>query len=107
LLNKSDAAKQAAGRRHDALCREIESHNHRYYVLAEPSISDGEFDALLSELQALEAEYPELITADSPTQRVGGAPQQGFVTVQHTVPMLSTAACGAPWTERPLPMWSS
>jgi len=89
LLNKSDAAKQAAGRRHDALCREIESHNHRYYVLAEPSISDGEFDALLSELQALEAEYPELITADSPTQRVGGAPQQGFVTVQHTVPMLS------------------
>lgn len=89
MSNKSDAAKQAASRRHDALCREIESHNHRYYVLAEPSISDAEFDALLSELQALEADYPELITADSPTQRVGGAPQQGFTTVQHAVPMLS------------------
>lgn len=89
MSNKNDAARQGATLRHDALCREIESHNYRYYVLAEPSVSDAEFDALLAELQSIEAQYPELITPDSPTQRVGGAPQQGFATVRHTVPMLS------------------
>ncbi len=64
-------------------------HNHRYYVLDDPEISDGEYDQLLRELQALEAEFPELQTLDSPTQRVGTAPQSEFRKVTRTVPMLS------------------
>lgn len=83
------ADESGARARHEALCREIESHNYKYYVQAEPAISDMEFDALLSELQQLEADFPELVAPDSPTQRVGGAPSQGFKTVQHSVPMLS------------------
>jgi DNA ligase (NAD+) len=75
--------------RHQALCREIEAHNHRYYSLASPVITDQEYDALLYELQRLEEAHPELVTPDSPTQRVGGAPSQGFETVAHAVPMLS------------------
>ncbi len=72
-----------------ALRREIEYHNYRYYVLDEPVISDAEYDALLAELKALEALHPELITPDSPTQRVGAPPAQGFAQVRHEVPMLS------------------
>jgi DNA ligase (NAD+) len=68
---------------------QIEQHNHEYYVLDNPAISDAAFDALMRELKALEVEFPELVTADSPTQRVGGAPLGGFTTVQHRVPMLS------------------
>lgn len=75
--------------RHQDLCREIEAHNHRYYTLASPVITDQEYDALLYELQRLEEAHPELVTPDSPTQRVGGAPSQGFETVAHAVPMLS------------------
>ena len=75
--------------RHGTLCREIESHNYRYYVLAQPAISDREFDALLDELQQLEAAFPDLAGPDSPTQRVGGAPSEGFKTVRHDFPMLS------------------
>jgi DNA ligase (NAD+) len=67
----------------------IEEHNHRYYVLDAPIISDAEYDALFRRLQALEAQYPELCTPDSPTQRVGGAPQTAFASVTHSVPMLS------------------
>ncbi|MBB6428626.1 NAD-dependent DNA ligase LigA [Algisphaera agarilytica] len=68
---------------------ELHRHNRLYYTDAAPEISDREFDELLRELQDLEAEHPELLTPDSPTQRVGGAPIEGFVTVAHTVPMLS------------------
>ena len=68
---------------------EIDRHNHLYYVEAAPVISDREFDRLLQELMDLEAEHPELATPDSPTQRVGGAPIEGFRKVAHKVPMLS------------------
>lgn len=73
----------------EELRRLIEYHNRKYYIDAEPEISDREFDALLKELQDLEAAHPEWITPDSPTQRVGGAPLSGFAQVQHRVPMLS------------------
>ncbi len=68
---------------------QIERHNYEYYVLDSPAIPDAVFDGLMRELKALEAEFPELVTADSPTQRVGGVPLGGFTTVQHRVPMLS------------------
>ena len=68
---------------------EIEQHNYRYYALDDPSISDAEFDRLFRELQTLEAQHPELLTADSPTQRVGVTPVKSFVEVQHRTPMLS------------------
>ena len=68
---------------------EIEQHNHRYYVLDDPLISDAEYDLLFRELQAIEAEHPELATADSPTQRVGGKALEAFQPVRHAVPMLS------------------
>ena len=71
------------------LREEINHHNYRYYVLDSPLISDAAFDRLLSELQALEQSHPELITPDSPTQRVGAAPLRQFSSVQHSVPMLS------------------
>lgn len=68
---------------------ELDQHNYRYYVLDEPSVPDAEYDRLLRELQALEAEHPELVTPDSPTQRVGGAALSAFTQVRHEVPMLS------------------
>src|SRR5881296_1557737 len=71
------------------LRREIERHNHRYYVLDDPEISDAEYDALFRRLQALEEAHPELRTPDSPTQRVGAAPATEFATVRHRQPMLS------------------
>ena len=64
-------------------------HAHRYYVLDEPSIPDAEYDKLFQELQAIEAAHPELVTPDSPTQRVIGAVLDGFEPVRHAVPMLS------------------
>ncbi len=67
----------------------IEEHNRRYYVDDAPTISDAEYDALFRELQALEADHPELVTPDSPTQRVGGAAATDFAPVRHVVPMLS------------------
>ncbi len=67
----------------------IRDHEYRYYVLAQPTISDAEFDRLLAELRALEVQHPGLVTPDSPTQRVGGRPAEGFATVDHAVPMLS------------------
>ena len=72
-----------------ALRREIERHNYAYYVLDQPTIPDAEYDRLFRELQALEAEHPELVTPDSPTRRVGGKPLDGFAPVRHVVPMLS------------------
>ena len=71
------------------LREQIEQHNHRYYVLDDPSVSDAEYDRLFRELQALEAQHPELLTSDSPTLRVGGAPLKVFNEVQHRTPMLS------------------
>jgi DNA ligase (NAD+) len=73
----------------EQLRREIRRHEELYYLHAQPEISDAEFDALMRELQALEAQHPELVTPDSPTQRVGGRPVEGFATVEHLVPMLS------------------
>ena len=67
----------------------IRHHEERYYVHSAPEIADAEFDALMRELEQLEAEHPDLLTADSPTQRVGGRPVEGFATVEHAVPMLS------------------
>src|SRR5882724_7093463 len=67
----------------------IDHHNYLYYVDAKPEISDKEFDKLYDELKKLETDHPELITPDSPTQRVGGQPIEGFVTVTHREPMLS------------------
>ena len=67
----------------------LNEHAHRYYVLDEPSIADAEYDRLFKELQALEAADPTLLTPDSPTQRVGGAPVSAFASVPHRVPMLS------------------
>jgi len=72
-----------------ALRQEIERHNYAYYVLDQPTVPDAEYDRLFSELQALEAEHPELVTPDSPTQRIGGKPLDGFASVRHAVPMLS------------------
>lgn len=78
-------------RRIDALRDKIRYHEHRYYVLDDPEITDAEFDALMDELIALESEHWELITPDSPTQRVGGQVSGQFASVQHSSPMLSLA----------------
>ncbi len=72
-----------------ALRATLHQHAHQYYVLDAPQIPDAEYDKLFRELQAIEAAHPELISSDSPTQRVGGKPLDGFASVRHTVPMLS------------------
>ncbi|MGH9669695.1 MAG: NAD-dependent DNA ligase LigA [Terriglobales bacterium] len=76
-------------RRIEALREKIRYHEHRYYVLDDPQIPDAEFDRLLQQLKGLEAKHPKLITPDSPTQRVGGKPREGFVKLPHSRPMLS------------------
>ncbi len=75
----------------EELRRLLHYHSHRYYVLDAPEIADAEFDRLYQRLVKLEQAYPDLITADSPTQRVGGTPAEGFERVAHSVPMLSLA----------------
>lgn len=75
--------------RHQQLAEEIRRHDHAYYVLAQPSISDQDYDRLYRELVDLEAKFPQLITQDSPTQRVGGAPLKEFKPVKHLKPMTS------------------
>ena len=70
---------------------QLQYHNYRYYVLDDPEISDTQYDMLLRELEQLETEHPELITSDSPTQRVGAQPLEAFGAVDHAVPMLSLA----------------
>src|SRR5215208_6723653 len=72
-----------------ALRDQIRHHEERYYAHDAPEISDAEFDSLMNALKALEREHPELVTPDSPTQRVGGRPVEGFETVEHAEPMLS------------------
>lgn len=80
---------QTAAERIAQLRSDLDDHNYRYYVLDEPSVPDAEYDRLFRELKALEAEHPELVTAESPTQRVGGAAASAFGEVRHEVPMLS------------------
>ncbi|MET0292205.1 MAG: NAD-dependent DNA ligase LigA, partial [Steroidobacteraceae bacterium] len=71
------------------LRKSIEQHNYRYFVLDDPDVSDADFDRLMVELRTLEEKHPDLVTEDSPTQRVGGAPSGAFESVQHGQPMLS------------------
>jgi len=79
----------AISKKVESLRAEIRHHNHQYHVLDEPEIPDAEYDRLMRELQALETEHPDLITSDSPTQRVGAEPVRTFGTIQHQLPMLS------------------
>ena len=83
-MNQADAAQRLA-----ELREQIRRHDYLYYVESRPEVSDAEYDALVGELRALEAQFPELVTPDSPTQRVGGQPVEAFRPVQHRVPMLS------------------
>ncbi len=78
-----------ARKRHVVLADEIRHHDHAYYVLAQPTLSDAEYDRRYQELVGIERDFPELVTPDSPTQRVGGAPVEGFNPVRHRVPMMS------------------
>jgi DNA ligase (NAD+) len=84
MTTHDSPAKQA-----EALREKIRHHEHCYFVLDAPEISDAEFDVLVNELKAIEAKHPELVTPDSPTQRVGGKAREGFVKVAHSSPMLS------------------
>jgi DNA ligase (NAD+) len=72
-----------------ALRDELRHHEHLYYVLDAPELTDAQYDALMNRLKKMEAEHPELVTPDSPTQRVGGKPRDGFVKTRHSRPMLS------------------
>lgn len=83
------AKKEKAAKRIEELRTELRRHEHLYYVMDAPEISDAEYDALMNELKRLEVEHPELLTPDSPTQRVGGKPAEGFKKVRHSRPMLS------------------
>jgi DNA ligase (NAD+) len=82
-------AEKSAARKIEKLREELRRHEHLYYVLDAPEIGDAEYDALMNELKKLEAAHPELVTPDSPTQRVGGKPAEGFRKAQHSRPMLS------------------
>jgi len=98
--NLADPARRAA-----ELREQIHLHNYRYHVVAAPTISDAEYDRLVRELQEVEAAYPELVTPDSPTQRVGGEPSERFVKVRHPAAILSLANAFSPeevraWHER-------
>src|SRR5947209_15050749 len=81
--------KNSLGKRVEELRRQLEHHEYLYYVLDQPAISDAEFDRLMRELRDIEEAHPELRSPDSPTQRVGGQPREGFVKVAHSSPMLS------------------
>jgi len=83
-VNKNEAKKHI-----QELRKQIDYHNHQYYVLNNPIISDYEYDQLLRQLQDLETQYPDLVTPESPTQRVGGQPVEGFTPVQHKIAMIS------------------
>jgi len=83
-VTRSDSATKI-----DQLREELRHHEYQYHVLDSPEISDAEYDAKMRELRALEAGHPELVTPDSPTQRVGGKPKEGFAKVDHSRPMLS------------------
>jgi DNA ligase (NAD+) len=88
-MDKKDKKDKKIDRTIEALREKIRHHEYRYYVLDDPELSDADFDKLMNELKRLEAEHPELVTPDSPTQRVGGKPREGFVKAKHSSPMLS------------------
>ena len=83
-MKSADAAQRVM-----ELREQIHRHDHLYYVESRPEVSDAEYDALMRELRALEAEFPELVTPESPTQRVAGTPLDAFQSVEHRVAMLS------------------
>jgi DNA ligase (NAD+) len=83
------AAAKDSEKKIEALREKIRHHEYLYYVLDNPEISDAEFDTLMQQLKDLESQHPALVTPDSPTQRVGGKPREGFVKVRHSTPMLS------------------
>ncbi len=85
----ADMTKSEAAHRAEELRRQIEHHNYRYYVLDAPEVADAEYDALMRDLRAIEEKWPDLVTPESPTQRVGGQPREGFATVAHETPMRS------------------
>ena len=89
MAASKDVENTIAQKKIEALREKIRHHEYLYYVLDKPEISDLDFDELMQQLKALEAEHPSLITPDSPTQRVGGKPREGFVKVPHSSPMLS------------------
>jgi DNA ligase (NAD+) len=84
-----DSSSKDVEKKIESLREKIRHHEYLYYVVDNPEISDGEFDKLMQQLKDLEAKHPNLVTADSPTQRVGGKPREGFVKVPHSSPMLS------------------
>jgi DNA ligase (NAD+) len=88
-IEKRQIPLKEAKRRAEELRREIEHHNYLYYVESNPEVSDAEYDALMEELKHIESIYPELITTDSPTQRISGSVARGFKHVEHRVPMMS------------------
>ncbi len=92
-MPSSALSREQAAKRLVRLRREIECHEKKYYVDNDPQISDAEFDRLMAELKNLESRHPDLITPESPTQRVGGKPVEGFATVRHGLPMLSLDNC--------------
>jgi DNA ligase (NAD+) len=101
------ADQEQAKQRIEKLRAEINHHNYRYYVLDSPEISDAEYDEMMRELQALEAEYPQFLTPDSPTQRIGAAPVEAFGVVEHPLPLLSLSNAFSPeelaaWYQRTL-----
>lgn len=81
------------GERASVLRVALQEHSYRYYVLDDPSVTDADYDRLYRELEQLEAQHPELVSSDSPTQRIGAKPESGFATVRHSVPMLSLSNC--------------
>ena len=86
MMNKSEAKKEI-----EKLREQINYHNYKYYVENNPVISDYEYDMLVKKLEALEKKYPEFITPDSPTQRIGGQPLEGFTQVTHKIPFSTTS----------------
>jgi DNA ligase (NAD+) len=89
MAHESSTAKLSPEQRIDALREQLRHHEYLYYVLDQPEWTDAQYDARINELRALESEHPELVTPDSPTQRVGGKPKEGFVKFAHSRPMLS------------------
>src|SRR5580658_6818045 len=87
--SKADEAKRGAARRAAQLRELLDRYNYRYHALDDPEVPDAEYDRLMVELRGIETEYPELLTPDSPTQRVGAAPVAAFGAVRHRIPMLS------------------
>ncbi|HET7103352.1 MAG TPA: NAD-dependent DNA ligase LigA, partial [Terracidiphilus sp.] len=84
-----DERQKTAAKNAEQLRAQLQYHEHLYYVLDAPEISDAAYDALMNDLRQVETEHPELVTPDSPTQRVGGKPADGFKKAKHSRPMLS------------------